>query len=126
MGSLNILMIIFMRSFFRLFNLSDESLSVAFVCGMCFCVGALFIWTPAYCLPFALRAAGDGNYTMVIAGIAMWAARVGVAYLLAAILGESIGALCVWISMLCEWVIRGSCFTYRWFNGKWRTRVVID
>jgi len=125
MGSLNILIIIFMRTFFRLFNLSPESLDIAFVCGMCFSAGAIFIWTPAYCLPFALRAAGDNKYTMIVASIAMWCARVGVAYLLAAIYGDKIGALCVWISMLCEWVIRATGFTHRWFGGKWRRQVVI-
>jgi len=125
MGSLNIFIIIFMRVFFKLFSLSAESLDIAFACGMCFSVGAIFIWTPAYCLPFALRAAGDNKYTLIIAAIAMWVARVGVAYLLASVFGERIGALSVWISMLCEWVVRASGFIHRWYGGKWRGKVVI-
>ena len=126
MGTLNLLFAVLMRHFLTLFNLSPESLDVAYICGMCFCVGSVFIWTPAYCLPFALRAAGDAKYTMAVAGIAMWAARVGVAYALAAIFGERIGALSVWISMLCEWVVRAGCFSYRWFGGKWQNKTVIE
>ncbi len=124
MGGLNLVMTLGMPLFLMLFGLPQESVDIAYRCGLLFTIGAMFIWTPAYCLPFALRAAGDGKFTLFVAAVAMWAVRVGVAYLLSWAFG--VGVISVWISMLCEWVVRGTCFTLRWKGGKWRRQRVIE
>lgn len=125
MITFNGLILLSMPLIFRLFghSLSPESLAYGRLFGTIFCTAAMVIWIPAYCLPFALRASGDGKYTLVISAIAMWAARVGIAYLLAYVFG--VGAVCVWISMVCEWVVRAAGYVIRWRGGKWREKRII-
>ena len=123
MSSFNLMMLLILPFLLKLFQLSDESMKVAQLCGSIFCAAAIFIWIPAYCLPNALRAAGDGKYTMLSAGFAMWSARVGIAYLLAYVF--HIDIVCVWIAMVCEWVVRGTFFSLRWRSRKWEKKSVI-
>ena len=121
----NSIILLSMPLIFRLFgqSLSPESLAYGRLFGTIFCTAVMIIWIPAYCLPHALRATGDGPYVFVVSAIAMWFARVGIAYLLAYAFG--VGAVCVWISMVCEWAVRAAGYITRWRSGKWRAQRVI-
>ena len=123
MGSLNILLIILMPFILNVFPLSPEGRTVAYTCSLVFCSFSILIWTPAYCLPSALRAAGDTKYTMAVAVLAMWFLRVGLAYFFALRFG--IGVISVWIAMVCEWVGRAACFVFRWKREKWKKLRII-
>jgi putative MATE family efflux protein len=125
MGVFNGLNLLSMPLVFRYFGqaLSPESLSYGRLFGTIFCIAAIFVWIPAYGLPNALRAAGDGKFTLFISALAMWFVRVGVAYLLA--YAFAFGAVCVWISMVCEWVARGAGYSLRWKSGKWQEKKII-
>ena len=76
------------------------------------------IWTPAFFLPNALRAAGDVKYTMSVSVVSMLVVRIGAAYLLAYTTG--LGVLAVWIAMYLDWAVRAVCFVARFVTGGWK------
>lgn len=98
------------------------------------CLGILF-WCMSFCLPNALRAAGDATFTMFVSTISMWAVRVGLSFFfqktrLCGLMDyfgwpESFGALCVWFAMFCDWIVRIIFFLWRTVSGKWLQKKVI-
>lgn len=86
-------------------------------------VGAVLIWSLTFVLPASMRAAGDVRFAMIISVISMWVFRIGAAYLFAGALG--IGALGVWLAMVCDWLFRAVVFSIRWLSGKWKAYRVV-
>ncbi|MCR5403212.1 MAG: MATE family efflux transporter [Butyrivibrio sp.] len=80
------------------------------------------LWSPAFVTAYALRAAGDVKFSMVVASLTMWLCRVTLAVFLIRVV--KIGAMGVWIGMFCDWGIRGIIFTIRFRSGKWIHKVV--
>lgn len=85
--------------------------------------GAVLIWSLTFVLPASMRAAGDVRFAMIISVVSMWIFRIGAAYLFAGIFG--IGALGVWLAMVCDWLFRAVVFSIRWLSGKWKAYRIV-
>ena len=85
--------------------------------------GAVLIWSLTFVLPASMRAAGDVRFAMIISVVSMWIFRIGAAYLFAGPLG--IGAMGVWLAMVCDWLFRAVVFSIRWLSGKWKAYRVV-
>ncbi len=80
------------------------------------------LWSPSFVTAYALRAAGDVKFSMIIATLTMWLCRVTLATFLIRVVG--IGPMGVWIGMFSDWGIRAVIFTIRFIRGKWIHQVV--
>lgn len=84
---------------------------------------AILIWPTSFTLSYALRAAGDVRFTMIVSIVSMFVMRVSAAYLLGIVLQT--GVIGIWIAMGLDWVARSAIFLLRFRSGKWRTFRVI-
>jgi len=80
------------------------------------------LWAPSFVTPYAMRAAGDVKFSMIVATLTMWFCRVTLAIYLIRV--AHIGAMGVWIGMFCDWGIRAIIFTVRFMSKKWIHKVV--
>lgn len=119
----NILFYFLLPLFLMLYNLSQETSSLAreviLLHGAC----SIVIWSMSFTLPNTLRAAGDVKYTMIVSLISMWVWRVAFSY----VLGEWLhwGLLGIWAAMIIDWAVRGVFFLIRYKRGKWEQIKVI-
>jgi putative MATE family efflux protein len=121
---MNILIFIFMEPLISRFNLSGEAHAFAKSFLQVHCISMSIGWAFSFCLPNALRAAGDARYVMIVAAVSMWTVRVSAAYLLCYVFG--VGPLGVWLAMGSDFISRGICYFIRWNGGKWEKMRVID
>jgi putative MATE family efflux protein len=117
------IVLLFMEQLVSLFNLSPEAGELAKSFLRIHCISMMIGWPISFALPNALRAAGDARFCMIAATISMWTVRVSLAYLL--IYTTSIGPVSVWLAMGGDFLVRGSCYTWRWLSGRWQTKKVI-
>ena len=103
-----------------LFGLSAQVSGMAVELLQIYCVGSIFLWTPSFLFPSALRAANDAKFTMTVSFLSMWIFRIGCSYIL--VLKFSQGLKGIWICMLIDWLVRGIIFSMRLRNGKWLQR----
>lgn len=86
-------------------------------------LGAVIVWPLTFVLPSSMRAAGDVRFAMVTSVLSMFLFRLMTAYLLAVTVG--MGAIGIWLAMLCDWSFRAVIFSLHWFSGKWKSKSVI-
>lgn len=97
---------------------SPQPETVPFIYPLLFiiCGFQIVFWAGSAVMPYALRAAGDVNYTTVVSMICMWI-RIGLGYLLA--IPAGLGLNGVWIAFGTEWAIRAVIFRIRFKGSKW-------
>jgi putative MATE family efflux protein len=120
---LDIALLIWVEPLVSIFNLSPEAVSEAARVLRLFAIFGIFMWVPAFALPFALRAAGDTKFTMWVSMISMWTTRIGLSYVFGRYLGW--GLMGVWAAMIVDWAVRMACFLGRYISGKWKNFNVI-
>lgn len=101
----------------KLFSAPNEIISTIFMLVLITAVAQPILWSPAFLLPSALRAAGDSNFTSIASLLSMWFVRVILGYVLGVTLG--FGIIGVWVAMIIEWSIRGVVFYLRYKGEKW-------
>lgn len=132
---LNVPFLLLSHRIISFYGMSEETTRLGWYMTLIHGICGIFIWSPSFSLPNALRAAGDTAFTMIVSIISMWSVRVGMSFVfkatgifgLVAFLGlpESFGAVGVWISMILDWIVRSSFFVTRFARGKWKTKKVI-
>ena len=115
-----------------LFGLTPESSELARFLLLYHSVVSVILWSAAFCLPPAFRAANDVLFTMVTAIFSMWVFRVATAYFLAldsvsvfglfTVPGMGLGLMGVWYAMTADWIFRTGCFLWRLISGRWLGR----
>ncbi|GHU19309.1 hypothetical protein FACS1894163_12060 [Spirochaetia bacterium] len=115
---------IFIDPLLGIFHLSAEAHDMAKQFTYFLCIASPIFWPLSFSMPNSLRAAGDARYVMIAAVISMWLVRVIGSYFTAYTLHA--GVMGIWIAMVADWIVRGTCYTRRWMSGKWQTMKVID
>ena len=102
----------------RIFHLSPETQSLAFLLIFIHNGYGILMWPAAFALPNALRAANDVKFAMVLSISSMFMFRLTLSLILGKYLG--MGAVGVWIGMCVDWTFRASLFFARYKSGKWK------
>ena len=107
----------------RLCALEPEAAAITVQLTLIICAVKPFIWMTAFIPAYALRAAGDVRFTMLVSSITMWSCRVVVSVVL--MRAFHMGPLGMWIGMFSDWFVRSVIFLVRFHGDKWTRRRVI-
>ncbi len=121
---LNIGFILLATPMLQIYNLSSETLNVAYKLVVYHAVCGIIFWPLSFTLPNALRAANDVKFTMLTSILSMWLWRITFSYILGRYMG--LGVYGVWFAMTLDWMFRGACFVWRFLSGKWKHQAFAD
>ena len=111
--------LLLLKPILGIYDLSPETLKLAMILLMIHGFFLMGIWTPAFILPNALRAANDVRFTMILSSASMWIFRVGFSFVIGKWLG--LGAIGVWLAMILDWAVRAVFFILRFRSKKWQS-----
>ncbi len=97
----------------------------ALTCQITWFVSAIrvILWPSAFTVPNGLRAAGDVSFTMWVGTVSMWTLRVGLSWYLCRYTG--VGLWGIWFGWSADWVLRATCFLWRFRSNKWQDHNVL-
>lgn len=81
------------------------------------------LWPMSFIPPYAMRAAGDVRFTMLVSTISMWTVRVAMCIFLVRVFG--MGPMAVWYAMFMDWFTRGVIFYFHYRSGRWLKKKLI-
>lgn len=122
-AAMYVLLLLFTRQIAGVFHLGQDGLEAAVQVLRWYGAVAMVLWPASFCLPNALRAAGDARFTMVVSTASMWLFRIAACYVLVGWL--HLGLMGVWGAMFLDWAARSTCFVLRYRGEKWLTKRVI-
>ena len=80
-------------------------------------------WTISFIPSYGMKAAGDTKYSLIVSTLIMWIVRVLMTIYLIKVVG--MGVYAVWISMMCDWIIKAVFVSGRYHSGKWLNHKMI-
>ena len=123
---------IFATPLLRFYGLSGETSEVARQLLIFQSIVSVLLWPISFCLPSALRAAGDVKFTMIISVFSMWFFRVALAHVIAqdtvslfgilSFPGLGMGVMGVRVAVSIDWLFRSILFLCRLISGRWLTK----
>lgn len=120
-GITNVLIVIFVGQLVDFYStLAPETRALAMKLSTMHASLAILFWPVSFVLPNALRASNDVKFTMWVGIGSMLVCRIFGSWLLCVHFG--MGAVGVWMAMICDWVCRTSFFVPRTISGKWKTK----
>ncbi len=122
-GLTSLIVCLNVRNIAGLYHLTNETADLAVKLMLIHGIFCPCIWTPSFSLPNALRAANDVKFTMIVSILSMWFCRIMLSYILGRYMG--MGIIGVYIAMVADWVVRGTCFIWRFWRGKWMQKQYI-
>jgi len=114
---------IFDEQILSFYQFTGETAAMALILIDMYAIFSAIFHVPSFCLPNALRAAGDAKFTMTVSILSMWFVRVALSYLLG--LYFNMGVVGVWLAMCLEWIVRGAIFVVRFLGNRWTRHQVI-
>ena len=120
-GLTNLLIVIFVGQLVDFYStLGPDTRALAMKLSTMHASLAIVFWPVSFVLPNALRASSDVKFTMWVGIFSMLLCRIFGSWLLCVNL--EMGAVGVWIAMICDWLCRTAFFVPRVISGNWKTK----
>ena len=115
---INVLILLFLNPILGFYHLDPVTFSLSHLLITIHASTCMFLWPLSFTFPNMLRACNDVSYTMFISIFSMLVFRIAVSAVLGIYMG--MGAVGVWIAMICDWIFRITMFVLRYLHGDWK------